>query len=270
MFGFLEKPVSLRATLLSYVTHAPQVFHELARHLQTRRLIAGDSISLDQDRSFYCVVDGTVQVFAKSDDEHAASGSGQWDDEDINGYHLMNEVTSGGTVSSLFTILSLFTEDVKISWQDADESPKRTHRSRKSTDERLRVNSDVSYFNLERPALVRTPLSNPGLRRRSSTSSSASTVQPEESPTTPDELRRTASPPPLSERSYAPSTPVHHIQGPVQIHRGVVARATEDTTLAVIPAEAFRRLTKKFPKATGHIVQGRRRCKRISIDVHLL
>ncbi|KAI5898746.1 patatin-domain-containing protein [Schizophyllum commune H4-8] len=239
VFGFLEKPV----------------FHELARHLQTRRLIAGDSISLDQDRSFYCVVDGTVQVFAKSDDEHTASGSGQWDDEDINGYHLMNEVTSGGTVSSLFTILSLFTEDVKISWQDADESPKRTHRSRKSTDERIRVNSDVSYFNLERPALVRTPLSNPGLRRRSSTSSSASTVQPEESPTTPEDLRRTASPPPLSERSYAPSTPVHHIQGPVQIHRGVVARATEDTTLAVIPAEAFRRLTKKFPKATGHIVQ---------------
>ncbi|KAF7337681.1 Lysophospholipase NTE1 [Mycena sanguinolenta] len=42
---------------------------------------------------------------------------------------------------------------------------------------------------------------------------------------------------------------------PASIYQGVVARATEDTTLAVIPAEAFRRLTKKFPKATGHIVQ---------------
>jgi len=44
---------------------------------------------------------------------------------------------------------------------------------------------------------------------------------------------------------------------PTQLHHGVVARATEDSTLAVIPAEAFRRLTKKFPKATGHIVQGK-------------
>ncbi len=52
-----------------------------------------------------------------------------------------------------------------------------------------------------------------------------------------------------------PSRPLDaHI--PLQIHQGVVARATVDTTLAVIPAEAFRRLTKKFPKATSHIVQG--------------
>jgi CRP-like cAMP-binding protein len=42
-----------------------------------------------------------------------------------------------------------------------------------------------------------------------------------------------------------------------QIHHGTVARATEDTTLAVIPAEAFRRLTKQFPNASAHIVQGR-------------
>lgn len=46
------------------------------------------------------------------------------------------------------------------------------------------------------------------------------------------------------------------VHTPTQLHHGVVARATEDSTLAVIPAEAFRRLTKKFPKATGHIVQG--------------
>jgi lysophospholipid hydrolase len=41
---------------------------------------------------------------------------------------------------------------------------------------------------------------------------------------------------------------------------GTVARATEDSTLAVIPAEAFRRLTKKFPKASAHIVQGEQQC----------
>ena len=36
-----------------------------------------------------------------------------------------------------------------------------------------------------------------------------------------------------------------------------IARAQVDTTLAVIPADAFKRLTKKFPKASAHIVQGR-------------
>lgn len=36
---------------------------------------------------------------------------------------------------------------------------------------------------------------------------------------------------------------------------GTIARATVDTTLAVIPAEAFRKLTRKYPKASGTIVQ---------------
>ncbi|KAF9512745.1 hypothetical protein BS47DRAFT_1344986 [Hydnum rufescens UP504] len=33
---------------------------------ETRRLIAGDSLSLDQDRNVYCIVDGLVQVYAKT------------------------------------------------------------------------------------------------------------------------------------------------------------------------------------------------------------
>jgi lysophospholipid hydrolase len=37
--------------------------------------------------------------------------------------------------------------------------------------------------------------------------------------------------------------------------KGTIARATVDTTLAVIPAEAFRKLTRKFPKASGTVVQ---------------
>ncbi|KAJ7146253.1 hypothetical protein C8R44DRAFT_600464 [Mycena epipterygia] len=226
VFGFLEKPV----------------FHELARHLQTRRLIAGDSMSLDQDKSFYCVVDGMVQVFAQTGKE-TEEQLGTWEDEDMNGYQLLNEVGSGGTLSSLFTILSLFTEEVKMSWRDdpdgSDDGLSMPVRNRPE-----RANSDVSQMDLKsRP-------------RRSSTSSSASTVHPEtlppragsmsplfvDEPETPHGSPPVARPPPLNHR-------------PASIHRGVVARATEDTTLAVIPAEAFRRLTKKFPKATGHIVQ---------------
>ncbi|KAJ7110317.1 hypothetical protein C8R43DRAFT_1042208 [Mycena crocata] len=219
------------------------VFHELARHLQTRRLIAGDSMSLDQDKSFYCVVDGMVQVFAQTGKE-TEEQIGVWDDEDMNGYQLLNEVGSGGTLSSLFTILSLFTEDVKMSWQDDDPESE----SDPFLDEGLsmptrtrpeRANSDV-------------PQTRP---RRSSTSSSTSTVHPEMLPPRAGSMSPLFVDEPETAR-LSPSIPrVAPPSRPSSVHRGVVARATEDTTLAVIPAEAFRRLTKKFPKATGHIVQ---------------
>ncbi|KAJ7201315.1 hypothetical protein GGX14DRAFT_552016 [Mycena pura] len=222
VFGFLEKPV----------------FHELARHLQTRRLIAGDSMSLDQDKSFYCVVDGMVQVFADTGKETDET-LGAWTHEDMNGYQLLNEVGSGGTLSSLFTILSLFTEDVTMSWQDDPEGG--LSDGGISMPYAERNNLGVSQLDLN----VRT--------RRPSMSSTTSTVHAEIYPP------RASSMSPLSMDVEAArqSPPVSRPPPvrPANVHRGVVARATEDTTLAVIPAEAFRRLTKNFPKATGHIVQ---------------
>ncbi|EKM84018.1 hypothetical protein AGABI1DRAFT_33142 [Agaricus bisporus var. burnettii JB137-S8] len=227
VFGFLEKPV----------------FHELARHLQTRRLIAGDSMSLDQDRSFYCVIDGTVQMFAQTDSSDATRES-LWDDEDMNGYQLLNEVGSGGTLSSLFTILSLFTEDVHTSWDEYPEDPA----APASVHERNATNSDVSILALDDSAAGPR-----GNGRRRSVSSAASTVHAGVFVTSPDVL---ASPNgrdincPQSTYSSRPKTSL-----PSRAHRGVIARATVDSTLAVIPAEAFKRLTKQHPKATGHIVQ---------------
>lgn len=240
----------LKAELIQF----RQVFHELARHLQTRRLIAGDSMSLDQDKSFYCVVDGTVQVYAQTGESNEGR-QGLWEDEDMNGYQLLNEVGSGGTLSSLFTILSLFTEDVKMSWQDdgsevsSDDQIGTDDGISMPTRNRMRrANSDVSQFDLD------TKLK--GHVRRPSVSSTASTVHPSGYASPRDN--------PLSPDFHnEPSTPRFssfiHLDKPdlsQNKHRGVVARASEDSTLAVIPAEAFRRLTKKFPKATGHIVQG--------------
>jgi len=213
-----------------------QVFHELARHLQTRRLIAGDSIYLDQDKSFYCVVDGMVQVYARTGPETTET-RGSWDDEDMNGYQLLNEVGSGGTLSSLFTILSLFTEDVKMSWQDGTPgSPNPEPRSRTA-------NSDIPAFDLSHSR-------RPSYQRNLSMSSMASSIVTETGNTTPERGRV---------RSFLGDDGSNYV--PVSkessIHHGTVARATEDTTLAVIPAEAFKRLVKKYPKATGHIVQGK-------------
>ena len=174
----------------------------------------------------------------------------------MNGYELMNEVGSGGTLSSLFTILSLFTEDVKISWQNSglthgdEDDPSLDLLSVLHPGEGKRTNPDVSQLDLDRHAH-----GTEAVRKRSpSVSSSSSTIHP----------RELKSPTPLASR-YAerPATTPLNLRNQrrmsnhlTQIHHGTVARATEDTTLAVIPAEAFRRLTKKFPNASAHIVQG--------------
>jgi hypothetical protein len=73
------------------------VFHELARHMQTRQLIAGDTLLLEEEKSFCLVVDGLVQVFVKSPPRLA-----QPDDEDEEweggqGYQLLTEAKNGGT-----------------------------------------------------------------------------------------------------------------------------------------------------------------------------
>lgn len=275
VFGFLEKPV----------------FHELARHLQTRRLIAGDTMSLDADKSFYCVVDGNVQVFAPPSNKMDLDNDGgeHWGEE-MNGYQLLNEVGSGGMLSSLFTILSLFTEDVQLHWTDqgasaAPVSDPTSGASSPGPSSRGRVDSDVSRMDLGStvpgtfsPRKVASP------SVKSSISSSTDTIQNTTDPTTlntrlntsddppgPDWDPQTWSPPSESEpgtpqydstrKSTGYFTPndsrrsnVPPTQSPLQ--QGTIARAAVDTTLAVIPAEAFKRLTQKFPKASAHIVQG--------------
>lgn len=277
VFGFLEKPVSsvICALLCTLLKIYGKVFHELARHLQTRRLIAGDSISLDQDKSFYCVVDGTVQLFARTGNRANEHRSGSWDEEDMNGYQLLNEVGTGGTLSSLFTILSLFTENVKISWQDDDmhtevdiDSISGSERSSVRPAHRVRPhrsNSDVSAMHLDltpNPQRSASPevISPRSRGRGASVSSSGSTIHAADvySPPRP---RSVSQGPSVSGVSSTSTQTASGRRRPIPVNSnygsyGVVARATEDSTLAVIPAEAFRRLTKKFPKAAAHIVQG--------------
>ena len=212
-------------------------------------------MSLDEDGSFYFVADGVVQVFARAEHRPTVNGTGVWDEEEFNGYQLLNEVGAGGTLSSLFKILNLFTEHVQIGWT-SDDSPSEGQGSSSSsarhspgTYEHFRTNrtiSDVSTFDLDGRGATRSP--HPNVRRESVSSSSSTIHPPNLPPPTPSsgsQLRV----PPSAIRSRAPSRRS-------SLHRGLVARAKEDTTLAVIPADAFQRLTKKFPKATAHIVQG--------------
>ena len=328
IFGYLEKPV----------------FHELSRHLQTRRLAAGDTLEIGGG-DFWCVVEGKVQVVsAKRHDTEEAADQVQFapsTDGDIstppspgpsptrgsyNGYHLLNEVSTGGTLSSLFSILTLFTEDIRLSWTpppepDTDDDDEAADADLTITSDpsdpdllgidRPRANSDVSQLGdgvlgrrVGSPDPM-SPLPRIGGRSRSASSidTATSTEKPSGStsppPATPSDKSTSlpgtkASTPfvrPIEQQDYAttgpsvsypasprawpqpsatvdakttdspsrgrktrPRTP-KHVGSASAALKGTIARATIDTTLAVIPVEAFKKLTRKFPKASGTVVQ---------------
>ncbi|PUU82148.1 hypothetical protein B9Z19DRAFT_1121189 [Tuber borchii] len=227
VFGYLERPV----------------FHELTRSMQTRKLIAGETLLLEEEKGFCIVVDGLVQVFVKANRDvgnmaAAASGpgyGGAFHDEeeekiaDGQGYQLLTEVKNGAPMSSLFTILSLFTEDVKLRHDDGDESGPVSTSSSMVNLHAAGEGADSGRFHL--PPVP--PLSLSGDFARSSSR-----------PVTPHDQH----------------LPLPRLQRPrmkksKSVHPDIVARATVDTTIAVIPASAFRRLTRIYPKATAHIVQ---------------
>jgi lysophospholipid hydrolase len=213
----------------------------------------------------------------------------------------LNEVSTGGTLSSLFSILSLFTEDIKLSWdtppngtveedEDVEEDEEDiTMTSRNSSGDILsmgdrsrgksRQNSDVSQLDgggigkrVSSPDTL-LPTEEESDRQRTSSfgsrhstlmaesdafvSASAPTTNPPSPILSPDErpLRAAASFTSPRVRNLAQNTlrpfPAH--EDPAL--KGTIARAKVDTTLAVIPAEAFRKLTKKYPKASGTVVQ---------------
>ena len=253
----------------------------------------------------------------------------------FNGYHLLNEVSTGGTLSSLFSILTLFTEDIKLSWSppESDSGDEReeegemdgdvTMRSNHLSDTgfrrtKSRANSDVSQMadetlgkrvsspedmSSELPADSNTEemtgrQGEPRLRSvssgtihdhtRSDTDQTigGSATADEKTPTPPtsrpstsqagwkgkedvdpgpnstaaspatSSRRRSSRSEPKSQSSREkPSRRPKHGNTGAKAFKGTIARATKDTTLAVIPAEAFRKLTRKFPKASGTVVQ---------------
>lgn len=249
VFGYLERPV----------------FHELTRTMQTRKLIAGETLLLEEEKGFCLVVDGLVQIFVKSNKPNGDASpdgdntpemgfSSSTDEYDggtngNQGYSLLTEVKNGAPMSSLFSILSLFTEDVKLRHDEKEPS------------------SAGAAFPSDPQSGVATPhsgLASPIFMspRRPITRENSYTA-----------LDSTATPgrqavPPLSLDPNQESRPATGTQFPApqyeqreqankyaSAHPDIVARASVDTTIAIIPATAFHRLTRLYPKATAHIVQ---------------
>ncbi|KAK1531362.1 lysophospholipase NTE1 [Colletotrichum paranaense] len=259
IFGYLER----------------QVFHELTRSMQTRKLIAGETFNLEEEKGFCIVVDGLVEIFVKSGrnaramdpdpcDSFGGDSAYPGEDDDMSSapqqrYQLLTEVRNGAPMSSLFSIMSLFTEDVKLRSTD-DDTPEPT-----SGSGGLRTSPFPRTAGFRRmPSDPASPF--PATPEFPETSEERTGVRIEEPPkraTTPN-LPGSARIPPISLDSSGsvPSSARQPKRPPLQsratsgsAHPDIIARATVDTTIAIIPASAFRRLTKVYPKATSHIVQ---------------
>lgn len=246
IFGYLERPV----------------FHELTRSMQTRTLIAGETLNLEDEKGFCLVVDGLVEIFVKSsrDKQWLASTPhvGPLDDlpsSEEEGfapghqrYQLLTEVRNGAPMSSLFSIMSLFTEDIPMRLPEEDTSEPGT--AAVST---VLPRGPMSAT-LPKPHEV--PVSFPGTPRLdgSEPNSSSTLVEPVSLPLSESNLSGI---PPISldntDRTK-PHRPVPKRSGTSSAHPDIIARATVDTTIAIIPASAFRRLIRTYPKATSHIV----------------
>lgn len=243
IFGYLERPV----------------FHELTRSMQTRKLIAGETLNLENEQGFCIVVDGLVEIFVKSTGEsrrpstnvhsEASWDSGSDEEDHPPGrqpYQLLTEVRNGAPMSSLFTIMSLFTEDIKLRHDDDEYSTPNTATSHAG---HSRYPSGVADARNHDSSAPITPMSEDGLGVR--------IQEPGAMPTSAGTLPRVpllslddgASPrPPFNRR------PKHKRGVSASAHPDIIARASVDTTIAIIPASAFRRLIRTYPKATAHIV----------------
>lgn len=233
VFGYLERPV----------------FHELTRTMQTRKLIAGETLMLEEEKGFCLVVDGLVQIFVKStrdgkpgtDDEvHFDEPISEDEDHNLHGrqgYQLLTEVKNGASMSSLFSILSLFTEDVQLR------------------------NLNTTSSNTSIAEQGHTPAMSPRVEMTTSPLSTAVRDSTNTTPGFPGQNENLPAVPPLhlgdSHTTHDPHLYNRHThkRRRKSVHPDIVARATVDTTIAIIPASAFRRLTRVYPRATSHIVQ---------------
>lgn len=247
IFGYLERPV----------------FHELTRSMQTRKLIAGETLNLEHEQGFCIVVDGLVEIFVKRNSKAPArspqsdvswestsdSDDGEMHRPGQQPYQLLTEVRNGAPMSSLFTIMSLFTEDVKLHHTDDDGG------SLPAT--AMSHNGQFKYPNIadmRKPhdtSLPSTPLSEDLPDSRG--------VRIQESGAPPPGRSTLPKVPLMSLEDGSPRKPLKKRPGPrhsisSSAHPDIIARASVDTTIAIIPASAFRRLIRIYPKATAHIV----------------
>lgn len=187
--------------------------------MQTYKLESGEILKLNEQQGFSVVVDGKIQVFAKSNDNITARSHSEKDQTFINGehYQLINEVYRGAPVSSLFTVLSLFTASLNPPPPETIQTP----------------------FNLS--------LGEPSL---SHSFDKLNISDQSDEPPIPSKVNTGDSFSTASSSMPGSSSPKFSLQ-----LKEIVIRASEESTIAIIPRRTFHKLVLKYPKATTHIVQ---------------
>ena len=236
VFGYLERPV----------------FHELTRTMQTRKLIAGETLLLEEEKGFCLVVDGLVQIFVKSirensgdDERYDIAVTSSDEDESTRahgnqGYQLLTEVKNGASMSSLFSILTLFTEDIQLRHRDTTPD---------EYDATHVPSSARPSETIQTSPVVLTGSPQQGYRETVDSSSQPNGYLGTLPAVPPLNLEDQSRPSSHRARKYS------GVRRRESVHPDIVARAMVDTTIAIIPASAFRRLTRVYPRASAHIIQ---------------
>ncbi|RYP27271.1 hypothetical protein DL768_011257 [Monosporascus sp. mg162] len=251
IFGYLERPV----------------FHELTRSMQTRKLIAGETLNLEDEQGFCLVVDGLVEIFVKtshsdepptSTDAYGVPCEPSFAEEDEHvlpgqqTYQLLTEVRNGAPMSSLFSIMSLFTENVSLGLPPDDGTEPNSANvavsSQRPSSSGFSGGHDDGGHRPGTPDFERVDGHHTAIVEETG---------PRISPAAPSRVSLSRIPP----MSLDSSSGLRRLPRPAanrpslnSAHPDLIARATVDTTIAIIPASAFRRLIKIYPKATAHIV----------------
>jgi len=210
---------------------------------------------LDEDRPFYFVADGVVQV-ARA--EHPIPYAGTVYDglktstgtnSSTKSAQVVLRPASSSFLWSMPRSAGPMTRAVQMAntTQPAPPTTLPAPTLHTSTPQSNRTALDVSMFDLDGRGQAPISRSARPTTRREHISSSGSTIHPSDAPS-PDLSTGLQSR--VTPSTARPRVPHRH----ASLHYGVVARAKQDTTLTVMTAETFQRLTKKFPKATAHIV----------------
>ncbi|KAJ3217038.1 phosphatidylcholine and lysophosphatidylcholine phospholipase [Dinochytrium kinnereticum] len=251
VFGYLDRPSWLLfANLITEKAH--YCFLK-----QTKKLKAGEILtrSESEDRDFCVLVEGMLRVYVKAQpalggqDNELETFNSMNDDDEIaendptgkiwSGHHLLNEVRPGGAVSSLFSILSIFTEDLKVPTPQPEGHKGGSATSSQPPGERAKSNDSIGVPSQDESSFVIEDETT-GLSLSDDASKAPNDVFSPEGETAPD-LSKPILPEPEQQKRL--------------LHSSIVVRAASDSTIAVIPAEAFRKLTEKFPNAAAHIAQ---------------
>ncbi len=190
--------------------------------MQTHKLEADEIMLLEEKSGFSIVVEGSIQVFAKANLNQNISEGSQFNNDTLfiegERYHLLNEVKSGASLSSLFSILSLFTA--------FDEPPSSTPTPSPLPIDSIHESIPYTLYSLNE--------------------------YPPDTEYIPERLRPSITP---LQQPYTPLSSSSHQQQLKNNLPEIVARASVDSTIAVIPAESFKRLSNLFPKSVSHVLQ---------------